>query len=434
LPACSVKPQSTNTYLLPFYILCGSYIYFCLCVVWGMKNYILLILCFVCTSVFSQTNLLNKTFPNLTFETLLQSPQKSAAPKDFDGKIVVLEFWATWCSPCLANVPHLNQVQGHFTNAPVVFISVTDEHKEKVEKFLAKRDMKGWIACDVNRHLFTAYGVGGIPRTVIIDKTGMVVYDGRPEQVDTALITAIQNGTYTAPQEIRPQTANLLGSWSGGDDPVFTANFSIAYHRPMPWQHTIRKTVAPNSGGNGWRELGDGGVGITYINADIRTLLADLHELPGKIRVVNHSAISDSVGWDVIFSRDKGYTIQKAHEEIVASLKQALEITLHDTVLNTQVLMAETTTNPQLIAENTINWDNPETKTYQPLTGLLERLEERLGIVITYSADAVEMYIDVFGVMKELYNMPGNEFKKWLETKGITFAQTTAPIKMLWIN
>lgn len=394
----------------------------------------LLILCFVCTSVFSQTNLLNKPYPNLTFETLLQSPQKSAVPKDFDGKTVVLEFWATWCSPCLANLPHLNQVQSHFTNASVIFISVTDEPKEKIEKFLTKREMKGWVACDVTRDIYKAYGVSSIPRTIIIDKSGKVIYDGRPEQVDTALIASIQNGTYTAPQEIHPQTANLFGSWSGGDDPVFTANFSIPNHRPMPWQHTIRKTVAPNSGGNGWRELGDGGVGITYINTDIRKLLADFHELPGKIRVVNHSAVSDSAGWDVIFSRDKGYTLQKAHEELVASLKQALEITLHDTVLNTQVLMAETTTNPQLIAKNTINWDNPETKTHQPLTGLLERLEERLGIVITYNADAAEMYVDVFGVMKELYNMSGHEFKKWLETKGITFAQTTAPIKMLLIN
>lgn len=54
--------------------------------------------------------------------------------KSFEDKFIVIEFWATWCGPCLDAVPHLNELQEKFKlNNDLVFISMTDEKPEKIQ-------------------------------------------------------------------------------------------------------------------------------------------------------------------------------------------------------------------------------------------------------------------------------------------------------------
>jgi len=62
------------------------------------------------------------------------------------GKAVVLEFWATWCAPCVAAIPHLNELATQFKDRPVVFLSVSDETPSVVEAFLQKHPIDGWSA------------------------------------------------------------------------------------------------------------------------------------------------------------------------------------------------------------------------------------------------------------------------------------------------
>jgi len=69
--------------------------------------------------------------PPLGLEKLLQAPEGTSANwKSLEGKIVILEFWAAWCGPCVAAIPHINKLADEFKNKPVAFTSVTSE-KEK---------------------------------------------------------------------------------------------------------------------------------------------------------------------------------------------------------------------------------------------------------------------------------------------------------------
>src|ERR1035437_4853945 len=86
----------------------------------------------------------------LTFFPLLVSGQEAPtlqvaqwlqAPVGFDGqwsglrnKVVVLEFWATWCSPCIHAIPHLNQLARAFRDQGVVFLAVTDDDIDRSEE------------------------------------------------------------------------------------------------------------------------------------------------------------------------------------------------------------------------------------------------------------------------------------------------------------
>src|SRR5947199_6002703 len=104
--------------------------------------------------------------PELGLEQLLQAPADAAANwEKLKGKVVVLEFWATWCAPCIASIPHLNELAERFRNDDVVFIALTDEPRATVEPFLKRRPIKGWVALDTDHRTGDAYGVTDIPRT-----------------------------------------------------------------------------------------------------------------------------------------------------------------------------------------------------------------------------------------------------------------------------
>src|SRR5580700_3156835 len=84
--------------------------------------------------------------PSLTRIQLLQAP--TAARTDWDslrGKVVVLEFWATWCAPCIASLPHLNQLVETLDPARFQFISIDDEDPKVVQAFLARKKIGGWV-------------------------------------------------------------------------------------------------------------------------------------------------------------------------------------------------------------------------------------------------------------------------------------------------
>ncbi|MCB1063410.1 MAG: TlpA family protein disulfide reductase [Verrucomicrobiae bacterium] len=95
-----------------------------------------------------------------------------------EGQIVVLDFWATWCGPCVQSLPGMIQTFAQFNPADVAFIAVNQaEAPDVIRKFLKQR---GWppltIALDAKQDAGRAYGVEGIPHTVIIGPDGNVAW------------------------------------------------------------------------------------------------------------------------------------------------------------------------------------------------------------------------------------------------------------------
>lgn len=101
-------------------------------------------------------------------------------------KILVVEFWATWCPPCRTSIPHLTELQKKYRDKDVVFIGVTDESAAVVKPFVKKMgdQMDYAVAIDKDRQTsagyMQAYKQGGIPHAFIVDKAGRVVWQGHP--------------------------------------------------------------------------------------------------------------------------------------------------------------------------------------------------------------------------------------------------------------
>jgi thiol-disulfide isomerase/thioredoxin len=109
------------------------------------------------------------TAPEIKLEKLLQAPPGAeTAASGLKGKVVVLEFWATWCLPCVPAIKHMNTVAEKFKDRPVQFIAVTDEGDEPlVTKFLKEQPIRGWVGLDTDGSVFRAYKPSGRPHTVL---------------------------------------------------------------------------------------------------------------------------------------------------------------------------------------------------------------------------------------------------------------------------
>jgi len=113
---------------------------------------------------------------------LLQAPHAALDGwSSLRGKLVVLEFWATWCDACVEEQPHLNELADKFKDRPVQFLSVTAEPEEVVRKFLKTHELRGWIGLDPDGAAFEAFGVHGLPHTVVLDADGNVLGETYPE-------------------------------------------------------------------------------------------------------------------------------------------------------------------------------------------------------------------------------------------------------------
>lgn len=113
--------------------------------------------------------------PEIKLQKLLNAPvQQLGGWEELRGKVVVLEFWATWCEPCAEYLPELNAMAARFRDKPVVFIHITDESEADVRAFLEHSKIDGWVAPEAGAEIFKAFRVFGRPHTVLVDRAGAV--------------------------------------------------------------------------------------------------------------------------------------------------------------------------------------------------------------------------------------------------------------------
>ena len=110
------------------------------------------------------------------------------------GQVVILEFWATWCAPCIPALDHMNEVVSKFRDRPVKFVAISSEDENKVTAFLRKRKFHGAVGLDETGETRAAYQFSLYPHTVIIGKDGKIAAITLAKNVTEETITALLEG------------------------------------------------------------------------------------------------------------------------------------------------------------------------------------------------------------------------------------------------
>ena len=189
-------------------------------------------------SAHAQNNLVGKVAPELSIENFLQAPEGKMSWEKLKEKVVILEFWATWCAPCIAQIPHLNELAEEFSNEPVQFISITDEDELKVARFLKKREMKSWIGLDKDRSVFNAYGVSGIPITFLVDPQSKVAAVLHPKNLKAQMIADLiagKNPIKDRPVEQAKSIESKDSPTTVEEPPLFEILIKPIGQREFPW-------------------------------------------------------------------------------------------------------------------------------------------------------------------------------------------------------
>ncbi len=132
------------------------------------------------TSFAAPADFVGKELPALGVTFLGTTP-------DLKGKAAIVEFWATWCPPCRASIPHLNEINKKFKDKGLVVVGITDENTATVEKFQKTLPMDYNVAtggADIEKKI----GISGIPQAFIVGKDGKVLWQGHPMQLSDAEI------------------------------------------------------------------------------------------------------------------------------------------------------------------------------------------------------------------------------------------------------
>ena len=116
---------------------------------------------------------------------------------DYRGKPVVLNFWASWCGPCKAEMPHLQSMYNQYGGSVIfLMINLTDgsrETKQSAQSFISTNGYTFPIYFDTQRSASTAYGISSIPSTFFISKAG----DIQSRQIGQISASALESGIHS---------------------------------------------------------------------------------------------------------------------------------------------------------------------------------------------------------------------------------------------
>lgn len=107
------------------------------------------------------------------------------SPQNFGGKVLVLNFWASWCAPCVEEEPSLNEFQKMLASSGVVVLGVSiDRNPDQYQKFIKRFDVAFQTARDPEEDINYRYGTFQFPESYIINRDGKVVrkFAGLPER------------------------------------------------------------------------------------------------------------------------------------------------------------------------------------------------------------------------------------------------------------
>lgn len=396
--------------------------------------------------------------PDITINNIINYKDangKSAATakiSDFKGKLLILDFWATWCSSCIENFPKMEFLQREFGNKIQVLAVTYEDRKKIIEFFASKAGRKYYITSVVNDTLLSMlFPHQGIPHCVWIDNDFRVKAITGAEEVNARNIRKVLTNTELDVEEKKDQNTKkplfLSADFPASDSLLHYSILSKGSYSGLPSGNHLRKS------GNIVRGQAVTNSTILWIyKTAIINLFTELGESYDDKRLVMHVKEPAKITLNLSKSNDGTYDRGNLYNyDILVPLKEAAKLysfMLDDlnkyTEYNGRI---EKITSPCLVLKrldsidriktkggtsaNTLFYTNPFSITNYPVKNLIDRLNDQGFIKLPIIDDTgYKENIDI-----HLQNTQDlNTLKEELKSYGLALIQLERPINMFILS
>ncbi len=167
---------------------------------------VFIIAIFLFTALYSQEVVLKvgTPAPDIQFSRLSDNANNLMDWNNIEEDVVLIDFWATWCAPCIKSIPHLNELSETFADSSVAFISLTYEPPHMITPFLRKHPLKTMVASDADFATFKAYNAWGIPMVAIVNSERKIAAVVHPSNLSANMIQEILAGKIPVTPQAKP--------------------------------------------------------------------------------------------------------------------------------------------------------------------------------------------------------------------------------------
>jgi thiol-disulfide isomerase/thioredoxin len=114
--------------------------------------------------------------------------QYLGAPPAEGAKLLLIDFWATWCAPCREEFPHLNALSAALSSQGLAVVGLTQEPVETAREFLRKVDIQYPVAAAGARPLQKQLGIKALPYAIVVDRSQTIVWRGQASTLSAAQV------------------------------------------------------------------------------------------------------------------------------------------------------------------------------------------------------------------------------------------------------
>jgi len=149
------------------------------------------------TKNYKNSTKLNPGKPSPEFKNYLNYNGSKASLKDFNGKYIYIDVWATWCKPCKDEIPFLQKLENLYHNKNIEFISISIDSKQDYQiwkSMIADKKMSGTqLFANGDTNFTENYNINSIPRFILIDASGNIINANAPRPSDNKLIETLNS-------------------------------------------------------------------------------------------------------------------------------------------------------------------------------------------------------------------------------------------------
>lgn len=214
--------------------------------------------------------------PGFNFKVFKASESENLSTADLNGKVMIFDFWATWCAPCIPGLSKLDSLVQRLDNE-VVVLAITQESEDKLKKFLTKwKGRNVFFVSDTTHIPYFPYTI--VPHSVVIDKNGLVAGVTTPDDISAEMMNDLLLGK---PVEFSPPKKPAGVGWIGKDSLIISGFES--YLSPYDSNSTTDKKLY----------RANGVTSLNFTNFTIPSLFREVFRMPA------HSWVIDSACKDV---------------------------------------------------------------------------------------------------------------------------------------